>query len=385
MLREVLALEEVRRYFNVHGVYDLFTYANCMPLLRAHLAQVRRDTYSPNDRLVFLLYDLDYTLHDWTPGFALYNLQLILQDLDISNYYALILTNRPDFMENTRQVQSQLTADSYAIRSITTFLDITWIEPVVRDANPDVIDRAFSLLCRQSRPHRTYFVAQFLQHGLDSNAYVGYHNIPFPHSQLVGEKQDVDPCDHLGLLRSPAASQRLVLRQLHNQTVFRDFSSKYSSLVNFEEDVDIGDKAARMMLSSPSPVQRALIYVGVETDVDLRQPHVSPISFRGIVERRPFVLLAATGTLRILRDLGFRVFDEFWDTSYDDVTDLESRVDHILEIMHDWGRLDPSRLRKKYQAMQRDIDYNYKFYREEFESSQRQRLRQALLVNQEGR
>lgn len=387
-MRDHLALAEVRQHFNVCGVYDLCAYINCMPLLYEDLKQQRQDVYNPNDRLVFLLYDLDYTLHDWTPGFAIYNLQLILQDLDISNYYALILTNRTDYNQYTRQVQQTLTSDAHHIRSITTFLDQTWIEPVDTQPNSDQIQQAFSVLSRQSRPHRSYFVAKLQHSGLCNHAQVGYHNLPFPHQDLVPQslrqRSSQTDCSHLGLLSAPTASQRLLLRDVANQNIYQNFVSNFTKLVNFEESVDIDNKEACMMISASTPVQRCLIYLGLETDVALAKPHVSPISLRGITARRPFILLAAPGTLKILRSLGFRVFDEWWDTSYDDIVDFEQRVDRIIEIMRPWAKLSAAQLQKKYLDMQRDVDYNYQFYLEEFEPLQRQQLNLALTANGRG-
>lgn len=387
-MTEPMALAVVRRHFNVCGVYDLCAYANCMPLLYDELKQQRRDRYNPHDRLVFLLYDLDFTLEDWTPGFTLYNLQLILQDLDISNYYALILTNRPDYDSCTRQVQRTLTSDEHHIRSITTFLDRTWIEPVSADPGTDRIQFPFSVLSRQSRPHRSYFVAKLDQRGLCGRSLVGYHNIPFPNEELIPpqlrDRARTPSCEHLGLISTPAASQRLVLRDANNQNVYKEFVSRHASLVNFQENTNINNKQACMMISAATPVQQALIYLGLETDVGLSRPHVSPISLRGITQRRPFLLVAAPGTLSILRNLGFHVYDEVWDTSYDEIPDFESRVESILDIMMQWHDLTAKELQDRYREMQHIANRNYEFYTQEFESQQQHLLDLQLKNNARG-
>lgn len=54
---------------------------------------------------------------------------------------------------------------------------------------------------------------------------------------------------------------------------------------------------------------------------------------KAIITKRPFLLLAPAGTLRLLKDLGFKTFDRFWDESYDDIKDQGKRYEAVMKIV----------------------------------------------------
>jgi hypothetical protein len=74
---------------------------------------------------------------------------------------------------------------------------------------------------------------------------------------------------------------------------------------------------------------------------------VSEKIFKPIKHAQPFVVAGCAGTLQVLRDLGYRVFDRVIDNTYDSITDNTQRwlaVRRVIEsIAH--GDLDQFRLR----------------------------------------
>lgn len=54
---------------------------------------------------------------------------------------------------------------------------------------------------------------------------------------------------------------------------------------------------------------------------------------KAIVTKRPFLLLAPAGTLQLLKDLGFKTFERFWDESYDNIKDQGKRYEAVMKIV----------------------------------------------------
>ena len=357
------------KHFNICGEYDLLFYSNQMANLYRDLKENKKEEYLPTDRIVFTLFDIDYHLDENSPGFTLYNLQLILKDLDIPNYFCLILTNRPDYNNYTKIVQRQLTTDDSHIRSITTLLDFSWVVNVdERNFNTNSISNTFCVLSRQARPHRTYFMSQLFDKNLQDCGLVGYNNIPYITTPVDIDSKLVDQVEHLSLLPLPKNGNAILIYNTDHQRTLQKFAAEHKSYKNFNESIDLNDKNNSANFHRSSPLTSALIYVGLETVVQPSKIFVSRISFRGIVDQRPFILLAQPGVLQFLKSLGFKTFDKFWDESYDSIDDFEDRVDAIINILQIWSTYSTEELRCKAQEMQSILEYNYNYYRNEFES-----------------
>lgn len=61
--------------------------------------------------------------------------------------------------------------------------------------------------------------------------------------------------------------------------------------------------------------------------------HITEKTYKPIAFMQPFIIFAAPGTLAYLRSLGFKTFGQFWDESYDDITDHEVRFMTIMELI----------------------------------------------------
>jgi hypothetical protein len=363
------AYEILTKHFKICGLFDLFAHSERMPELYSKLKKIKKDRYEVNERIIFVLSDVDDHLDENSPGFTLYNLQLILADLDIPNYFCLILTNRPNYNECTKIVQRQLTTDPSPIRSITNLLDPNWAVQInPRDFNLADIHFPFCVLSRQSRVHRSYFMSQIFKHGLHNLGMIGYNNIPFTNSIPAIEESSIGDSQHLSFLSRRLNSEICLIHNEGNRTAFKEFLLQYPTYKNFDEHVDLTDKPLSCEFLGMSPILQALIYVGLETVVAPSKLHMSRISLRGIVEQRPFILLAQPGMLKFMRSLGFKTFDQFWDESYDDIVDFELRVDAIINILKTWSTLSPLEAQQQAIKMKEILDYNYNYYVNDFEN-----------------
>jgi hypothetical protein len=300
---------------------------------------------------------------------------LIFRYLDITNRFALILTHQGCIDTYSQEVQKILTSDDTSFGVIKTCLNRQWIEPVDDlGANVDQIQKSYCLLSRQSRPQRTYVTAKLWEQKLLDHGIVGYNNIDETQDQDTTTgvlPRSTTPClVEQEFLYAPKSYQRLTLRNKNNQTVYQQFDNKYKSYKNFEDQIDIYNKYDSMEFNRYTPIQQGLIYVGLETQYNINVPYWSRISLRGIVERRPFVIVGCPGVLAQLQELGFKTFNEFWSEDYDRETDFEKRVDMIIEILKKFAGMSPKQLTTLYQRMQTILDHNFDYYSKHFKKQQ---------------
>lgn len=368
--------------FDLVGIYDMGHYDYDMGRLYWQLKESvgQSPTFAGNQRLVFVHDDLDFFFDRNCVPVTLYNLQLILKELDISNNFCIVISNLPNYDRYTRMAQTQLTTDSHPIQAITSLLTSVMdfeIKPVSLQAGQ--AERLFSAQSRMSRFHRTYFMSQLYAENLLEYGLAGYHNMP-PQSDLdqyheFNQPPELrpTPCHFLTLNPFVRDNPTVLIRRPQNQDRVRIFQQTVPRLQNYEEDLNIMDKEAANGLQN-TVIPRALIYIGLETTVNTPEPFMTNITFKGIVNLRPFIPVGCPGILRYLRQQGFKTFGDYWDESYDDENDFETRVDMIIDILRSWKkRKDFSNVLKHMKPI---LDHNFNHYQQVFVPQQHQLIKQ---------
>jgi hypothetical protein len=104
-----------------------------------------------------------------------------------------------------------------------------------------------------------------------------------------------------------------------------------------------------------------------------------------MIEKRPFVVFGSTGIIKLLQDQGFKTFGAWWDESYSDDPDVESRLDKIIKIIADISQLTTQQLRDLCMDMQSVLDHNYRHFVDTWPKQELLEydrvLKQAHLVN----
>ena len=83
---------------------------------------------------------------------------------------------------------------------------------------------------------------------------------------------------------------------------------------------------------------------------------VSEKTFKAIGLRSPFIIFGNRGSLKVLKELGYKTFSDFWDESYDDLPTWE-RYNAIIKLMHDIDKI-PDKM-SLFEEMRQVLDYNY--------------------------
>ena len=109
----------LKKYFVYDKVFDLLSYDHDLDQLKHEIKTILSgEQFAPNYRLIFLHYDTDYYVFPSTPGILLTNLQIILQELNVPNYFCLIVSNHNNLSDELEYLRKNFTKDDYAISNI---------------------------------------------------------------------------------------------------------------------------------------------------------------------------------------------------------------------------------------------------------------------------
>ena len=125
------------------------------------------------------------------------------------------------------------------------------------------------------------------------------------------------------------------------------------------------------------------IEVVLETLFDDLRLHLTEKTLRPIALGQPFILAGTYGSLKYLRDYGFKTFSDCWDESYDMMSDSVERMNKIIEIMSDIVSMHADKQAEMLVQAQAIADYNRQyFFSDKFQqyilTELKQNLKQAL-------
>jgi hypothetical protein len=103
------------------------------------------------------------------------------------------------------------------------------------------------------------------------------------------------------------------------------------------------------------------VFCDIVTESRFAQPtgNFSEKVFHPIWYKKPFVLAAPPHTLKYLKEEGYKTFDEFWDESYDDCENHESRLMKIFDVIDFIDSKSIDELCEMYVQMKPILKHNY--------------------------
>lgn len=87
--------------------------------------------------------------------------------------------------------------------------------------------------------------------------------------------------------------------------------------------------------------------------------HLTEKTFKPIAFKQPFIMIAAPGSLRHVKEMGFQTFDSFWDESYDLEYNHEKRFKMITEIVQDIASWNEEKLVDFTNKVKPILDHNF--------------------------
>jgi len=180
--------------------------------------------------------------------------------------------------------------------------------------------------------------------------------------------------DSLGLVDKSYYSMGLVDPEF-NSSFSSSFNINYMNMYNLSQDnlqifvnklpllidgaTEINEMCGDISGNARMFYQNSLLSIVTETNWDL--PHLSCTekSFKPFRDKHPFIIVGVNGALKSLRNLGFKTFSEFWDESYDEVTDCHHRLLKIIQLCNEISKWDNEKILDFKRRVKPIMDHNY--------------------------
>jgi hypothetical protein len=79
---------------------------------------------------------------------------------------------------------------------------------------------------------------------------------------------------------------------------------------------------------------------------------------------QPFIIIGNKGSLKKLKEYGFKTFSQWWDESYDKL-DYQTRTEKIVEVLEEISTWDDNKINRTLDEMQETLEHNFKMILED--------------------
>jgi hypothetical protein len=86
---------------------------------------------------------------------------------------------------------------------------------------------------------------------------------------------------------------------------------------------------------------------------------ISEKTFKPIACMHPFIILGGRGSLRAIREMGYKTFSDFIDESYDELPTFE-RMDAIIQVLKDIDEIEDKL--EWFKSMRDVLEHNYNLF-----------------------
>jgi hypothetical protein len=94
--------------------------------------------------------------------------------------------------------------------------------------------------------------------------------------------------------------------------------------------------------------------------VPIEYQFISEKTMRPIRAFQPFVVFGMVDTLKDLKELGFKTFDQYWNEEYDNIQDTQQRLEEIISVVKTLSNLSTDSWLQMYKDMKPILEHNYK-------------------------
>lgn len=97
---------------------------------------------------------------------------------------------------------------------------------------------------------------------------------------------------------------------------------------------------------------------------------LSEKTFYPILNKNPFIIASGPGSIKFLKELGFKTFSGFWSEKYDKIENSKKRFEEILKLINYIQNLSYDEINNIYKKMMPILEYNYNYLLYDFSRQQ---------------
>ena len=199
--------------------------------------------------------------------------------------------------------------------------------------------------------HRVLLLALSSKHKLFENNYITYNLDPEFDSEIP-------PLDELiNLTAQPKGSYNLISqKELYTEmdTLVKNKKNVYESFSHESPGYifTLRDETIDIYKSS---------YISLVTETFFYEDDyiITEKVYKPIIHYHPFIVLGSPYTLKHMRSIGFKTFGDFWDESYDEEENNDTRFEKVFNLLMKFDKMPIEELHKLYIDMISTLKYNY--------------------------
>jgi hypothetical protein len=84
-------------------------------------------------------------------------------------------------------------------------------------------------------------------------------------------------------------------------------------------------------------------------------------TMKPIIFKHPFITIGPKHTLKYIKKMGFKTFNDYWNEDYDE-DDYQDRMNKIIQICKDINNWDNNKLQEFHRGVSDRLEYNFKLF-----------------------
>lgn len=228
---------------------------------------------------------------------------------------------------------------NFTMLGVNTFL--CWVEGIhdnISKFEPATDGNLYLNYNRRSKVHRAMMTAYLIKENLLHRGLVSYHGDNLKNTKL------------------------LLPEHLHNEAELID------SFMPKEIDMDLATNNPARQLSLAHYEQTFLSLIS-ETHTYAGMLFFSEKVWKTVGVGHPFMLVGNPGALKKLREMGYQTFMTWWDERYDEVEDLETRIQMIVGEIKRLSNLSVDELKQMRTEMHPVLVHNQNMFNHQWQDS----------------
>lgn len=338
--------------YKILDVINLLEYDNDLSALHLRFRGLKKEYFSPNERIVILHLDNEYFYHDCPTGLTTHNLFVIMKSLDFPLHVLTFITSYPDYQRAIKPFVSSEHDVPEIFNPLLHFISLQALHKLQvfsTDIHKDIKHHAMCLL-GTARSHRVK-LCQFMQyHNLDSK--INY--------TLLNSSNLLSVTDIKSLIGDRAAPvYDLIYSHPHR------INDGWANYIDNHQEINCLNSVQVGPTTNPHLSGQGVDFynthaIDIVTESALDYPYVylSEKTFRPILMETPFIAVCPQGTLRHLRSFGIKTFGDYWDESYDDISDPRDRFLAVTKVIQQVCNRPLSEIKRIYQNMRPRLYHN---------------------------
>lgn len=106
-------------------------------------------------------------------------------------------------------------------------------------------------------------------------------------------------------------------------------------------------------------IKKSFVFVITETIGEYPYPYFTEKTWRTMLYKMPFMMVGGKHSLKLLKQFGFKTFNEYWDEEYDNFDNLADRIDMLTDNLHKLSLLSQNELDNLHEKMLPIVEHNF--------------------------